>query len=300
MTQALSWTGSLKFWWMGVRPKTLPLSLCPVLLGSTLAWKELGKIQIELMLAALFSAVLLQAGTNLVNDGIDSLKGADSPARLGPTRVSMLGIVPARRVFRRGLLLLLFSGCMAIPLMIAGGWPIFLFVMASLLAGYAYTAGPYPIAYMGGAEFFVLMGFGWGAVAVSFFVQTGYLQSDVWWIGTLLGVLATLPLALNNLRDLEEDRRAHKRTLAVRWGRRFAEWEIRVLLVFSCLLSVYWGWTHHSCWTWLSCFFSPLIVWMVSRLHQPKNIPSLFVASLVTYLSVFFYILFIITNEASV
>lgn len=300
MTEGLSWIGSLSFWWQGVRPKTLPLSLCPVLLGSLLAWKELGEIQIGLMLAALFSAALLQAGTNLVNDGMDSLKGADSPARLGPTRVSMLGIVPAQQVFRRGLLFLLLSGCMAIPLMMAGGWPICVFITASLLAGYAYTAGPYPIAYMGGAEFFVLVGFGWGAVAVPFFVQTGYLHSDVWWIGTLFGLLATLPLALNNLRDLEEDRRAHKRTLAVRWGRRFAEWEIGALFVLSWLLSVYWGWKHHSSWTWLSLFFFPLIVRMVSQLRHPKNIPSLFIASLVTYFSFFFYILVIIMNEASV
>ena len=287
MIQALSWSKSCRFWWIGVRPKTLLLSICPVLLGSLLAFKELGHIHLVLMCSAIFSAVLVQAGTNLVNDGMDFLKGTDTPARLGPPRISTMGMVPPAQVFRAGVWLLGLAGFLAIPLVIAGGWPIGLFVVASLFAGYGYTAGPYPIAYIGGAELFVVAGFGWGAVAVPFFVQTGVVHPDVWLVGTEFGLLAALPLALNNLRDLAEDQHAHKRTLAVRWGRRFAEWEIAALLITSWLLGFYWNWQHTPSQTWVLVLVLPLIFWMIAQLRHPNKIPSLFLTSLVVYILFF-------------
>ena len=287
MIQALSWSKSCRFWWMGVRPKTLPLSICPVLLGSLLASREVGHFHLILMLSAIFSAVLVQAGTNLVNDGMDFLKGTDTPARLGPPRISTMGIVPPAQVFRAGVWLLGLAGFVAIPLIVVGGWPILLFMVASLFAGYGYTAGPYPIAYIGGAELFVLAGFGWGAVAVPFFVQTGVIHPDVLLVGTEFGLLATLPLSLNNLRDIEEDRHAHKRTLAVRWGHRFAKCEIAALLIMSWLLGFYWSWRHTPSRVWTLVLFLPLIFWMIAQLRHPKKIPSLFLTSLILYILFF-------------
>jgi 1,4-dihydroxy-2-naphthoate octaprenyltransferase len=205
-------------WLLATRPRTLPAAVVPVVVGTAVAARA-GAADVGLALACLATALLLQIGTNLVNDWGDFRRGADGPERLGPVRVTQAGLLPPSVVLGAGLAALAAAAVVGLPLALRIGAPAFAFGAAALVAAVAYTAGPFPLAYHALGEVFVFVFF--GPVAV---VGTAWAQGvppDVVGVAASLpvGLLATAILLVNNVRDIDGDRRADKRTLAVRIGR---------------------------------------------------------------------------------
>ncbi len=208
-----------QIWWLAIRPKTLPLAVTPVLVGTSLAWHETAAFLPGPLLAALVAAILIQAGTNLHNDAGDFARGADTPDRLGPRRATAEGWLTLEQVTTGAYVC--FGAALLIGVYLArvGGWPIVAVGIASLLAGFAYTGGARPIAYSALGELFVFLFFGLAAVAGSYYLQTGHVSITSLVAGMALGLLAAAVLVVNNYRDLETDQRAGKQTLAVTIGR---------------------------------------------------------------------------------
>ncbi len=210
----------IKAWFLALRPKTLSVSLSPVIVGTAVAWHEVGGILWGPLLAALLAATLIQIGTNLFNDVGDYLRGADTADRLGPPRATAQGWLTPGQV-RSGawsaFALAFFCG---IYLVAHAGWPIVVIGLASLAAGWAYTGGPAPIAYRPLGELFVWIFFGLVAVAGSHYLQTLSLSPLALLAAALVGLHAAAVITVNNYRDLDGDARSGKNTLAVQLGRR--------------------------------------------------------------------------------
>jgi len=216
---------------LAARPKTLSAAVVPVMVGTALAAALGHGVRWDLAGLALLGAGAIQIGTNLYNDLLDHERGADTHSRLGPLRVTQAGLLtPTQvRLAAAGSFLVAIAGGM--PLIIAGGWPILVLGLLSLLFGYAYTGGPFPLAYHGLGEVFVLLFFGFGAVGGTFWLHAGQLVPEIALAATQVGFLACGLLAVNNLRDVGEDARSRKHTLAVLFGPWFGRMEI---VVFTC------------------------------------------------------------------
>lgn len=235
-------------WLLAARPKTLAAAVTPVLTGTSLARSAGTPTHWPSFCCALLGAVFIQIGTNYINDALDFKKGADTHTRLGPLRVSQAGLLRADDVLRGAYISFVLSALCGIPLILRGGWPIAAIGVASIVAAYAYTGGPYPLAYHGLGEVFVMIFFGFVAVCGSFYLQRLALDPTAWIGGLAVGSLAVVILAINNLRDIENDRASNKRTLTARFGARFAYGEIVffALAPFVCVLviaRIRAGWT---------------------------------------------------------
>jgi len=230
----------LTVWLSAIRPKTLTAALIPVAVGTALAYGAQGSVRLGLSGLALLSALLIQIGTNFINDSLDFKKGADTDERLGPTRATQSGRLRANEVLAGGLLCFFLATVLALPLVYSGGWPIVLIGVFSLLAGYAYTGGPFPLAYEGLGDLFVLVFFGWVAISGVYYLNTGAFGLNGLVAGSQIGLLATVMIAVNNLRDHRTDRKAGKKTLAVRWGVKWVKLEIALLCFVPFLGAFYW------------------------------------------------------------
>jgi 1,4-dihydroxy-2-naphthoate polyprenyltransferase len=236
-TLSVPQSSSFQIWVMACRPKTLPIAMSPVLVGTACAYAA-GRARWLPALAALAAALLLQVAANLANDVFDHARGADNEERLGPTRVVQAGLLSARRVSFGVIIALGLALLLGFYLAWVGGWPIVVIGLASMLSAVAYTAGPYPLGYHGLGDLFVLVFFGFVAVMGTAFVQAGHVPEVAWWASIPVGTLATAVLVVNNLRDLATDARAGKRTLAVRLGRRGAIAEFFAMLGVAYLVPV--------------------------------------------------------------
>jgi 1,4-dihydroxy-2-naphthoate octaprenyltransferase len=216
-------TGSdFKAFVLAARPKTLPAAVVPVWAGCALAWKLTGKFDPLLAACTLLGAVAIQIATNFFNDAIDARKGADTARRLGPTRVTASGMLAPRTVMRLASVFLGIAALCGVVLFQARGWPIALIGIPSMFLAYGYTGGPFPLAYRGMGELFVIAFFGVIAVAGTVFVQTGGWPRESLLLGVQIGLLSAVLISINNMRDREEDATTGKNTLAVRFGPRFA------------------------------------------------------------------------------
>lgn len=230
-----------RIWMEASRPKTLTAAAVPVGVGTSLAaalglpWSPVAAI------LALVSATLIQIGTNLVNDAIDFARGTDDAGRVGPRRASQSGLLPHGTVLRGGLVCFACAAIVAVPLVIRGGLPILLLGLASIALGYLYTGGPFPLAYVGLGEVFVVAFFGIAAVGGTYWVHAGSLGAAPLLAGLQVGLLATALLAVNNLRDIEGDLRSGKRTLAARFGPGFGRVEIAALVLLPFALGAFWA-----------------------------------------------------------
>jgi 1,4-dihydroxy-2-naphthoate octaprenyltransferase len=226
-------------WILAARLRTLGAALIPVIAGCALAisvsaFDPLGS---ALILAC---AVLIQIATNFFNDALDHAKGADTAGRLGPTRVTSAGLLPARRVMTGAFLTLTLAALLALPLVLRGGGIILLIGLLSLLFAYAYTGGPFPLAYLGLGEIFVTLFFGLIAVAGTFYLNTLTFSAAAILAGLQIGLHSSVLLAVNNFRDLETDRAANKKTLAARFGLTFARRENAALVIAPFILGLAW------------------------------------------------------------
>jgi 1,4-dihydroxy-2-naphthoate octaprenyltransferase len=208
----------MRIWLMAARVRTLPAAIAPVLVGTALAGAE-DEFHPLAFAAALVGAIFIQVGTNLSNDYSDARRGADTEDRLGPVRVTAGGLVPPRQVL---IATWVSFGCAVLAgiyLIAIAGWELLAVGAASILAGVLYTGGPRPYGYEGLGEIFVFLFFGVVAVTGSYFVQAEDLPWEAFALSVPVGLLAAAILVVNNVRDIETDRRAGKRTLAVRLGR---------------------------------------------------------------------------------
>jgi 1,4-dihydroxy-2-naphthoate octaprenyltransferase len=229
--------GSLGAWVLAARPATLTAALVPVLVGTAVAVVT-GGFKAGPALAALFGAFMLQITSNFANDVFDHEKGADTHERLGPTRAVQAGLLTARQVRAGMITTILLAVASGLYLTAVAGWPIVVIGVASILAGVAYTGGPYPLGYHGLGDVFVMIFFGFVAVCGTVFVQTGAVPALGWLASVPVGAIATAVLVVNNVRDRETDVKAGKRTLAVRLGRRagVAEYGALLLLAYAAPL----------------------------------------------------------------
>lgn len=225
-------TTPLRAWLLAARPKTLPAAVAPVAAGTGLAAHH-GVAAALPALAALVGAVLIQIATNLANDYYDFVRGGDTDERVGPTRVTQAGLLAPATVFRGMLVVLGLALLVGVYLVAVGGWPIVVIGLASLACAVLYTGGPYPLAYHGLGDVFVFVFFGLVAVGGTYWVQGLAWPPGAVLAGVGLGALATAILVVNNLRDIETDARAGKRTLAVRLGARGTRAEYVFLLVLA-------------------------------------------------------------------
>jgi 1,4-dihydroxy-2-naphthoate octaprenyltransferase len=252
MTTTVSATApsGVRIWLMAARIRTLPASVAPVLVGTALSGFHHVFHPLR-FLAALVGAMFIQVGTNLSNDYSDARRGADADDRLGPVRVTAGGLVPPRRVLLATYISFGVAVLVGIYLVLVAGWQLLLVGVASILAGVLYTGGPRPYGYEGLGELFVFLFFGIVAVAGSYFVQLKHLDWEAFALAVPVGLLAAAILVVNNVRDIETDRRAGKRTLAVRLGRGRARSLFAAMVYFSFLLAPV---------TWL---FGPLAAWVL-------------------------------------
>ena len=265
----------LRIWVIAARPRTLPAAVAPVLVGTALAASE-DVFRPLAFVAALIGSIFIQIGTNLSNDYSDARRGADTEERLGPVRVTAGGLVPPRKVLVATWLAFGIAVAAGIYLIALVGWELLLIGAASILAGVLYTGGPRPYGYEGLGELFVFLFFGLVAVAGSYYVQTEELTRLAVDLGVSVGLLAAAILVVNNIRDLETDRRAGKRTLAVRLGRERTRWLFVAMIVLAFLNIVVVVVTGEAdAWLLISLVAAPLAVPLIRTVRTRTDGPAL-------------------------
>lgn len=268
-------------WIHASRPKTLGAAIAPVVIGSVIGWRlGGGGFEAAMFACTLGACIALQVATNFFNDALDFVKGSDTAARLGPRRITASGVVSARAVIVAGIAFLAVAALLSLPLFLARGWSIVAIGIPSLYFCFGYTGGPWPLAYRGLGELFVILFFGIVAVTGSAFVQSGAWHVEALIAGLQAGCFSTVLIAVNNLRDREEDSRTGKRTLAVRLGARFARWEILALVAAGYGLGFWWLANDRGVLAWAPFAGLPLALVIVRGVfrHPPGPVFNSFLA----------------------
>jgi 1,4-dihydroxy-2-naphthoate octaprenyltransferase len=258
---------------MAARLRTLPAIAAPVLVGNALAIYD-GEFDVFAFLCALAGALLIQIGTNLANDYSDAHRGADTEERIGPVRVTAGGLVPPRQVLLAVYVTFGLAMLCGVYLTIVAGWPLLVVGLLSIHAGVAYTGGPRPYGYVGLGEVFVFIFFGVVAVTGSYYVQIQELPWTAFALSVPIGLLGAVILLVNNIRDVDTDRRTGKRTIAVRLGRERARtlFGCLVLAAYVTLAPVVLGLT---AWTLLPLLTLPLALKLIATVREHTDGPTL-------------------------
>ncbi len=261
-------------WMLAIRPKTLPAAIGPVIVGTALAAAD-GRFALLPALAALLAALLLQIGSNLANDYFDALNGADSPDRVGPTRVTAAGLI-SHTAMRVGMLVVFgLAALIGLYLIWLGGWPIFAIGVTSILAALAYTGGPKPFGYMGLGDLFVFLFFGPVAVCGTYYVQAHTVTLEAILASIAIGALITAILVVNNLRDIKSDLLAGKYTLAVRLGATGTRTEYLILLLLAYLIPLVLSVSNRSPWIMAPLLTLPLALRLLTTIRHASDGPTL-------------------------
>jgi 1,4-dihydroxy-2-naphthoate octaprenyltransferase len=244
-----------QIWMLAIRPKTLPAAASGVVMGSALAWMD-GSFRLLPALAALCVALLLQIGSNVANDVFDFERGTDTDERQGPLRVTQAGLLTPAQV-KRGLWVIFgLAALFGLYLAFLRGWVVIWIGLAAIISAVAYTGGPFPLGYYGLGDLFVFLFFGLAAVAGTYFVQVGSVSAAAWWMSAPIGLIVTAILVVNNLRDIENDRKGNKHTLAVWLGVRGTRIEYLLCILGAYLIIPIAAWLGLVPWlallTWLS------------------------------------------------
>ncbi|MDO8185761.1 1,4-dihydroxy-2-naphthoate polyprenyltransferase [Conexibacter sp. JD483] len=265
----------IRIWLMAARLRTLPVGLAPVLVGTALAGFE-DTFHPLRFVAAVLGALFIQVGANLSNDYSDARRGADTEDRLGPVRVTAGGLVPPRQVLIATYVTFALAAVCGAYLIAVAGWELLLVGVASIIAGVLYTGGPRPYGYDGLGELFVFLFFGIVAVAGSYFVQTETLEWEAFALAVPVGLLASAVLVVNNYRDMDTDRRAGKKTLAVRLGRTRTRVLYAAMVYGSYLLTpVTWLFGSLAPWVLLPLLTVPLAAQAVRIVRNRTDGPTL-------------------------
>ena len=224
----------------GARPKTLAAGVVPVWAGGVLAWKLSGAFDAWLWVCTLLGALCIQIATNFYNDAVDGKKGADGEGRTGPRRLTGTGEMSFAQVMGIGTAFLVGAAFFGAFLVMERGWLMLAIGLPSLFFAYGYTGGPFPLAYRGLGELFVIVFFGFVAVMGTVFIQTGTWPREAVLLGGQIGLLSAVLISVNNFRDREGDALVGKRTLAVRLGRKVAAAVIWLEIKIAAFLGVAW------------------------------------------------------------
>ena len=262
---------------MAARPRTLPAAVAPVLVGTAAAVEWVGHLpRWGAFVAALIGSIFIQIGTNLANDYSDAKRGADTVDRLGPVRVTSAGLVTPQRVLTATWVAFGVAVLCGIYLTAVAGVAILVIGALSIAAGVLYTGGPRPYGYAGFGEVFVFLFFGLVAVNGSYYVQVERLDALPLGLSIALGFLATAILVVNNVRDLETDRRAGKNTLAVRMGRRNAVALFRLLVLGAyVVLPIALAASETSAWPLIALISLPMAIGPMRTMTNRTDGPSL-------------------------
>ena len=242
-------------WRLAIRPRTLPAAAAGVVMGAAMSWRD-GVFRHDAALVCLLTALLLQIGSNLANDVFDFERGTDTAERLGPTRVTQAGILSPGQVKIGMAVVFGLAALLGLYLAWLGGWVIIVLGIAAIISAIAYTGGPFPIGYYGLGDVFVFIFFGLASVAGTYYIQAGLVTSAVWWMTIPPGMIITAILVVNNLRDLENDRKAGKHTMAVRLGERDTKIQYIVCMVIAYLILLPVAWVGLIPWTTLLAWLS--------------------------------------------
>jgi 1,4-dihydroxy-2-naphthoate polyprenyltransferase len=264
-----------RIWILASRPRTLPAAIAPVLVGTALAASE-DEFHALPFAAALVGSIFIQIGTNLSNDYSDARRGADTDDRLGPVRVTAGGLMPPRHVLVGTYIAFSIAVAAGLYLAAVAGWELLLVGVASILAGVLYTGGPRPYGYEGLGELFVFVFFGIVAVVGSYYVQTEELRWEAFALAVPVGLLSSAILVVNNVRDIDTDRRAGKRTLAVKLGRDRARQLFTAMVVLSFLAPVVtFALGGLTAWLLISLIALPLAVPLIRTVSSRTDGPAL-------------------------
>ena len=225
-------------WIVTSRPKTLTAAISPVLLGSALAYYD-GFFNITTFIFIIIAACLIQIGTNYSNDLFDYLKGADNQNRLGPERAMQSGMLSKGEIQKAIIIIFALAIFIGFYLALIGGWVIVIIGLSSIFFGIIYTGGPYPLAYNGLGDIFVFIFFGLVAVSGTHYLHTGIFTDEAIILGSALGCLSTSILVVNNLRDIDNDKKHRKNTLAVSMGSKFTKVEYLLLILIAYIIPIY-------------------------------------------------------------
>ena len=226
-----------KTWMLAIRPRTLPAAAAGVLMGAAMAWHD-RHLRFDATLVCLFTALLLQIGSNLANDVFDFERGTDTAERLGPTRVTQAELLSPRQVKIGMAVVFSLAALLGLYLAWLGGWVIIILGIAAIISAIAYTGGPFPLGYYGLGDIFVFIFFGLASVAGTYYIQAGSVSPAVWWMTIPPGLIITAILVVNNLRDIENDRKAGKHTMAVRLGEQGTKIQYLVCMVIAYLILI--------------------------------------------------------------
>lgn len=265
MIPAQTKTGNFQNWILAIRPRTLPAAAAGVVMGGALAWYD-GFFRFDAFLACLFAALFLQIGSNLANDVFDFERGTDTPERLGPTRVTQAGLLTASEVKIGMAVVFGLAALFGLYLAWLGGLPIIIIGIAAILSAVAYTGGPFPLGYYGLGDLFVFIFFGLASVAGTYYVQAGFISPAAWWMAVPPGLIITAILVVNNLRDLENDRKAGKHTLAVLLGERKTKIQYVLCMAVAYLVLPFAAWMEIVPWTTMLAWLSLPIAYRAARL----------------------------------
>jgi 1,4-dihydroxy-2-naphthoate octaprenyltransferase len=266
----------MRIWLMAARLRTLPAAIAPVLVGTALAHELYDVFRPGAFVAALLGSILIQVGTNLANDYSDARRGADAEDRLGPVRVTAGGLVPPGQVLLATYVTFGLAVACGVYLVAVSGIELLFVGIASIAAGVLYTGGPKPYGYEGLGELFVFLFFGVAAVAGSTFAQAERWPWEAFVLAVPVGLLAAAILVVNNVRDMDSDKRAGKRTLAVRLGRERGRVLYAVMVLGSFLVApLPWLLGPLSAWLLVCWLTLPLAVKLVRTLREHTDGPTL-------------------------
>lgn len=235
MTDAIKEISKFDTWILASRPKTLLAAIVPVLIGTSIVSFET-KVNVLAAAVALICSILIQVGTNFVNDLYDFLSGADNESRKGPTRALAAGLISVGEMKFAIILVFMITFFLGLYLVYISTWITLLIGLLSIFAGIAYTAGPYPLAYNGLGDVFVFLFFGIVGTVGTYYVQVVDISALVLWASIPVGALITNILVVNNYRDIDEDREVGKNTLAVKMGRKFTRYQYLIFMILSYLI----------------------------------------------------------------
>ncbi|MFV1884221.1 MAG: 1,4-dihydroxy-2-naphthoate polyprenyltransferase [Balneola sp.] len=222
----------INIWVEAARPKTLAAAFTPVLVGAGIAWND-QVLSFSTTGIALLCAFLIQIGTNFANDYFDFVKGADTDERIGFQRATAAGLIPPKTMLNATIISMLLAFLFGLYLVWIGGWMVLMIGLLSLLFGVLYTGGPYPLGYNGLGDVFVFIFFGIVAVMTTYYVNALQWSESTFWASLAVGALCTNILVINNLRDVEQDAKAGKRTLGVLFGESALKWEYTLMLLLA-------------------------------------------------------------------
>jgi 1,4-dihydroxy-2-naphthoate octaprenyltransferase len=266
-------TPGVRAWMLAIRVPTLSAAVVPVLVGTAIALRE-RRVSLTVFIVTMCAALLIQIGTNLTNDLFDFQKGADTGERLGPVRVVQSGLISERQVALASALSFGVAIVLGIYLAMVGGWPIVAIGLAAVVSGIAYTGGPWPLGYHGLGDVFVFIFFGVVAVVGTFYLQAGTVNTAALMASLPVAMLVTAILVVNNLRDVDTDRRAGKRTLAVRFGPAATRYQYAVLVLGAyVIVAAMWLAGANSAWAMLPWLTLPLGLRLVRYVWHNDGAP---------------------------